>query len=74
MHKQILVSGGAGFLGSHLCERPLEAGHDVLGVNNFFTEARRNVAYPFNNPSFELLRHDITFPPYVEVDEIYNLA
>ena len=68
------MTGGAGFLGSHLCERLLEEGHDILCVDNFFTGARRNVAHLFNNPSFELLRHDITFPLYVEVDEIYNLA
>ena len=74
MHKRILVTGGAGFLGSHLCERLLEAGHEVLCVDNFFTGSRRNVAHLFDSPSFELLRHDITFPLYVEVDEIYNLA
>ena len=74
MQKRILVTGGAGFLGSHLCERLLEAGHDVLCVDNFFTGSRRNVAHLLNNPSFEFLRHDVTFPLYVEVDEIYNLA
>ncbi len=74
MHKRILVTGGAGFLGSHLCERLLGAGHEVLCVDNFFTGTRRNVAQLLPNHSFELLRHDVTFPLYVEVDEIYNLA
>jgi UDP-glucuronate decarboxylase len=72
--KRILVSGGAGFLGSHLCERLLQQGHDVLCVDNFFTGTRANVSSLLSNPHFELLRHDITFPLYVEVDEIYNLA
>jgi UDP-glucuronate decarboxylase len=72
--KKLLVTGGAGFLGSHLCERLLEAGHDVLCVDNFFTGTKSNVAHLMNHPHFELLRHDITFPLYVEVDEIYNLA
>jgi len=74
MYKRILVTGGAGFLGSHLCERLLEAGHDVLCVDNFFTGTRRNVTHLLDHKSFELLRHDVTFPLYVEVDEIYNLA
>lgn len=74
MSKRILVTGGAGFLGSHLCDRLIQAGHDVLCVDNFFTGARRNVSHLLCEPSFELLRHDITFPLYVEVDEIYNLA
>jgi UDP-glucuronate decarboxylase len=69
-----LVTGGAGFLGSHLCERLIAAGHDVLCVDNFFTGARRNIAPLLNAPAFELLRHDVTFPLYVEVDQIYNLA
>jgi UDP-glucuronate decarboxylase len=69
-----MVTGGAGFLGSHLCERLLEAGHDVLCVDNFFTGTRRNIIHLLDNHSFELLRHDVTFPLYVEVDEIYNLA
>jgi UDP-glucuronate decarboxylase len=69
-----LVTGGAGFLGSHLCERLIEAGHEVLCVDNFYTGSRRNVAHLLGNPSFELLRHDVTFPLFVEVDEIYNLA
>jgi len=72
--KKILVSGGAGFLGSHLCERLLAAGHDLLCVDNFFTGTKTNIAHLMNNPRFELMRHDITFPLYVEVDEIYNLA
>lgn len=74
MNKRILVTGGAGFLGSHLCERLLDAGNDVLCVDNFFTGARRNIAHLLDNRRFELLRHDVTFPLYVEVDEIYNLA
>jgi UDP-glucuronate decarboxylase len=69
-----LVSGGAGFLGSHLCERLLAQGHDVLCVDNFFTGARDNVAPLLGHPHFELIRHDVTFPLYIEVDEIYNLA
>lgn len=69
-----MVTGGAGFLGSHLCERLLQQDHEVLCVDNFFTGARSNVAHLLDNRSFELLRHDVTFPLYVEVDEIYNLA
>ena len=72
--KRILVTGGAGFIGSHLCERLLDAGHEVLCVDNFYTGARRNVAHLMANPAFELMRHDVTFPLFVEVDEIYNLA
>jgi UDP-glucuronate decarboxylase len=72
--KRVLVTGGAGFLGSHLCEQLLAQGADVLCVDNFFTGARANVAHMLGNPRFELMRHDITFPLYVEVDEIYNLA
>jgi len=72
--KRILVTGGAGFIGSHLCEYLLAMGHDVLCVDNFFTGGKRNVVHLLNNPHFELFRHDITFPLYVEVDEIYNLA
>lgn len=74
MYKRILVTGGAGFLGSHLCERLLEAGHDVLCVDNFFTGAKRNVTHLLDHRNFEMMRHDVTFPLYVEVDEIYNLA
>ncbi len=72
--KRIMVTGGAGFLGSHLCERLVADGHDVLCVDNFFTGTKDNIAHLLDNPRFELLRHDITFPLYVEVDEIYNLA
>ena len=74
LRKRILVTGGAGFLGSHLCERLLAAGHDVICVDNFFTGTKDNIAPLLDNPYFELLRHDVTFPLYVEVDEIYNLA
>lgn len=72
--KRILVTGGAGFLGSHLCERLLEQNHEVLCVDNFFSSTRRNVEHLIGNPRFEMMRHDVTFPLYVEVDEIYNLA
>lgn len=72
--KRILVTGGAGFLGSHLCERLLNEGHEVICVDNFFTGRRSNIAHLLSNPYFELLRHDICFPLYVEADEIYNLA
>jgi UDP-glucuronate decarboxylase len=72
--KRILVTGGAGFLGSHLCERLLNDGHDVLCVDNYFTGNKNNILHLLDNPHFELMRHDITFPLYVEVDEIYNLA
>jgi UDP-glucuronate decarboxylase len=68
------VTGGAGFLGSHLCEFLLAQGHDVLCVDNFYTGSKHNIAHLFAHPTFELLRHDVTFPLYVEVDEIYNLA
>jgi UDP-glucuronate decarboxylase len=71
---RIMVTGGAGFLGSHLCERLVEAGHDVLCVDNFYTGRRRNVRQLLDNPAFELMRHDVTFPLFVEVDQIYNLA
>src|ERR671922_2203057 len=75
LRKRILVTGGAGFIGSHLSERLLAEGHDVLCVDNFFTGTKDNIAQLLlNNPYFELMRHDITFPLYVEVDEIYNLA
>ncbi|ATQ67643.1 MULTISPECIES: UDP-glucuronic acid decarboxylase family protein [Methylosinus] len=72
--RRILVTGGAGFLGSHLCERLLDDGHEVLCVDNFFTGRRRNIERLFDDRKFELLRHDVTFPLFVEVDEIYNLA
>lgn len=72
--KKILVTGGAGFVGSHLCERLLNEGHEVLCVDNFFTGTRRNITKLLSHPNFEMQRHDITFPLYVEVDEIYNLA
>jgi len=74
MQKKILVTGGAGFLGSHLCDRLIQAGHDVLCVDNFFTGSKENVSHLMSHPRFELMRHDVTFPLYVEVDEIYNLA
>ena len=72
--KRSLVTGGAGFLGSHLCERLIDAGHEVLCVDNLFTGSRRNIEHLLDNHAFEFMRHDITFPLYVEVDEIYNLA
>ncbi len=72
--KRILVTGGAGFIGSHLCETLLNQGHDVICAENFYTGSKTNVAHLLTNPYFELIRHDITFPLYVEVDEIYNLA
>jgi UDP-glucuronate decarboxylase len=74
IRKRILITGGAGFLGSHLCERLLADGHDVLCVDNFFTGAKDNIVHLMGNPHFEVLRHDVTFPLYLEVDEIYNLA
>jgi UDP-glucuronate decarboxylase len=72
--KRVLVTGGAGFLGSHLCERLIADGHDVLCVDNYFTGRKDNIAHLLGNPNFEALRHDVCFPLYVEVDEIYNLA
>ncbi len=74
LRKRVLVTGGAGFLGSHLCQRLLDDGHDVLCVDNFFTGTRDNIIHLLDNPHFDLQRHDITFPLYVQVDEIYNLA
>ena len=74
MIKRILVTGGAGFLGSHLCERLLADGHEVICLDNYFTGSKQNIAHLLNNPYFELIRHDVTFPLYIEVDEIYNLA
>ena len=70
----VLVTGGAGFLGSHLCERLLAEGHEVLCLDNFFTGSKRNIAHLFDSKNFEFIRHDVTFPLYVEVDQIYNLA
>jgi UDP-glucuronate decarboxylase len=74
MGNRILVTGGAGFLGSHLCETLLGMGHDVLCVDNFFTGSKSNIKHLISHPYFELMRHDVTFPLYVEVDQIYNLA
>ena len=74
MRKRILVTGGAGFIGSHLCEKLLEEGHEVICVDNFYTGNKENIVHLMRDPYFEVLRHDITFPLYVEVDEIYNLA
>lgn len=73
-YKRVLVTGGAGFLGSHLCDRLVRDGHDVLCVDNFFTGSKDNIAHLLSHTNFELIRHDVTFPLYVEVDEIYNLA
>ena len=72
--KRILVTGGAGFLGSHLCERLVAAGHDVICLDNFFTSQKSNVAHLIGRPNFELIRHDVTVPIFLEVDQIYNLA
>jgi UDP-glucuronate decarboxylase len=74
VNKRILVTGGAGFLGSHLCERLLKEGHEVLCVDNYFTGTKQNIAHLLDHPYFEAMRHDITFPLYVEADQIYNLA
>ena len=76
MHQQkrILVTGGAGFLGSHLCDRLVREGHDVLCLDNFFTGTKQNILHLMQNPNFELIRHDLAFPVFLEVDEIYNLA
>ncbi len=74
MKKRILITGGAGFLGSHLCERLLNEGNEVICADNFFTGSKANIEHLLDNPYFELLRHDVTFPLYVEIDEIYNLA
>ncbi|MBU1183967.1 MAG: GDP-mannose 4,6-dehydratase, partial [Proteobacteria bacterium] len=72
--KRILITGGAGFLGSHLCERLLAEGHDILCLDNFFTGSRANILHLLENPRFECIRHDIINPIYLEVDQIYNLA
>src|SRR5210317_1447903 len=72
--KKVLITGGAGFIGSHLCERLLNEGNDVLCVDNYFTGVKHNITALMDNPRFEVMRHDVTFPLYVEVDEIYNLA
>ncbi len=72
--KKIVVTGGAGFIGSHLCERLLKEGNDVICLDNFFTGTKKNISHLIGNPFFELMRHDVTFPLYVEVDQIYNLA
>jgi UDP-glucuronate decarboxylase len=72
--KRILITGGAGFLGSHLCERLLADGHEVVCLDNYFTGAKQNIVHLLENPYFEMIRHDVTFPLYIEVDEIYNLA
>ena len=74
LRKRILVTGGAGFVGSHLCRRLLSEGNDILCVDNFYTGTKDNIKDLIENPNFELMRHDVTFPLYVEVDEIYNLA
>ena len=71
--KRILITGGAGFIGSHLCERLVDAAHDVICLDNYFTGTKENILKLLDYPNFELLRHDVTFPLYVEVDEIYNL-
>ena len=72
--KKILVTGGAGFIGSHLCERLLEAGHEVVSLDNYFTGSKKNIVHLMDNPYFEVIRHDVTMPFFIEVDEIYNLA
>lgn len=74
MSKRIAVTGGAGFVGSHLCERLLAAGHDVLSIDNYFTGTKQNIAHLIGNPYFEAMRHDVTSPLYIEVDQIYNMA
>jgi UDP-glucuronate decarboxylase len=72
--KKVLVTGGAGFLGSHLCDRLLSEGYDVLCVDNYFTGRKKNIKHLIASSNFEMMRHDVTFPLYVEVDQIYNLA
>ena len=73
-NSRILVTGGAGFIGSHLCERLLAEGAEVVSVDNYFTGSRRNIAHLLSNPLFEAVRHDVTFPLYIEVDAIFNMA
>jgi UDP-glucuronate decarboxylase len=72
--KRILITGGGGFLGSHLCDKLIAQGHDILCVDNYFTGSKKNIEHLLSHPRFELMRHDVTFPLYVEVDEIYNLT
>ena len=74
VRKRVLITGGAGFIGSHLCRRLIDQGHEVIAVDNFFTGGKENVLGLLDNHLFELIRHDVTFPLYIEVDEIYNLA
>ncbi len=74
IRKRVLITGGAGFLGSHLCERVLADGHEVVCMDNYFTGRKQNIMHLMGNPAFELMRHDVTFPVYLEVDQIYNLA
>ncbi|NQT24941.1 NAD-dependent epimerase/dehydratase family protein, partial [candidate division KSB1 bacterium] len=73
-NNRILITGGSGFLGSHLCDKLLAQGHEVLCLDNFFTGRKQNIAHLHGDPFFELIRHDVTFPLYVEVDQIFNLA
>ena len=73
-NEKIMITGGAGFLGSHLCDRLIKRGEDVLCIDNFFTSSKWNISYPFGHPFLELMHHDVTFPLYVEVDQIFNLA
>src|SRR5438105_2665501 len=72
--KRVLVTGGAGFLGSHLCDRLVESGHEVVCLDNFYTGSRKNIHHLMGRKNFEVLRHDVTLPLYIEVDQIYNLA
>ena len=74
VRKRVLITGGAGFIGSHLCQRLIDQGHEVIAVDNFFTGGKENVRHLLDHHMFELMRHDVTFPLYVEVDQIYNLA
>ena len=74
MKKRILITGGAGFIGSHLCRRLLDAGNEVISLDNYFTGSKENIAPLLSNPYFEAIRHDVTMPYFIEVDEIYNLA